>query len=517
MNTLTPRWPGALIWTLSWPVMLLLDGHVDLANLALVLVLTAALAGVWLTPVLSMLACAAAVLAFNFVFVPPRGTFTVDVHQHALLLITMLAVSWTVSLLMARQRQLASGEHLHALRAEQLQVLGDKLRDADDLRTGGVQLQLMLSDLIGAPAALLMVSDMEPMQKAQASSIQLGAVDGDERAGLELTQRQGCAMGPGTGRHEEQPAWYLPLRGRRSSFGAALLRLPIGPVATAAVRNHAQALCDQMGLAIERAVVTAAAAAAREEAQAQTLRNTLLTAISHDYRTPLATIMSSASSLHDQGDRLSDEQRRRLAATIVDEAEQLARLTANTLQLARLDMPGVVLRQDWESVEEIVGTVVRRVRQRAPLQRLKLRLEPGLPLLRCDAVLLVQMLENLVDNALKYGGEGAPVEVMARHIGDQVVLAVRDRGPGIAPAWRDRIFDVFQRVDSSDGAPASADAPTRRGAGVGLAMCRAVARAHGGELRLRPRSRGGSSFECTLPVVDPPACEPGVEERKPSA
>ena len=518
MNSAPARWLGAVVWALSWTLMLLLDGHVDLASLAQVLVLAAALAGVWLTPITSMLACAAAVLAFNFVFVPPRGTFTVDVHQHALLLITMLAVSWIVSLLMARQRQLACGERLHALRAEQLQVLGDTLRDAGDPRDRGTQLQAMLSELVGAPAALLMVAEPAGTANERPSSIQIGEMDDDERAGLGLTQLQGRAMGPGTGRHEEQAAWYLPLRGRQSSFGAALLRLPALPADASTVRGHAQALCDQMGLAIERALAAVTAAAAREEAQAQNLRNTLLMAISHDYRTPLATIMSSASSLHDQADRLSIEQRRRLAATIVDEADQLARLTANTLQLARLDMPGVVLRRDWESVEEIVGAVVRRVRQRAPAQRVKLRLEPGLPLLYCDAVLLVQMLENLVDNALRYGGEGAPVEVLARRAGDQVLLAVRDRGPGVAPAWRDRIFDVFQRGDAAQALPASADTSAHRGAGVGLAMCRAVARAHGGELRLRARSHGGSSFECALPVVDPPAPEPetaGQERRLP--
>jgi two-component system sensor histidine kinase KdpD len=224
----------------------------------------------------------------------------------------------------------------------------------------------------------------------------------------------------------------------------------------------------------------------------------MLAAISHDYGTPLATITGAASSLREQGERLAPAQRDRLAATILDEASRLARLTDNTLQLARLDGPGVTLQLDWESAEEIVGTVVRRARQRDPQRRLHARLEPGLPLLRCDALLLAQLLDNLVDNALKYSPPDAPVELLVRRMPEHVVLSVRDRGPGVPPAWRERIFEVFQRL------PAVADTPAPPGAGVGLAVCRAIARAHGGELRVRPRGHGGSSFECWLPLAEAP-------------
>ncbi len=482
----TPRrWPGALVWALAWLVMLALHRTLDLANLAMLLVLASALAALWLPPVLSMLVCAVAVLGFNYVFVPPLGTFTVDLHQHALLLITMLSVSWMVALLMARQRRLAEAERLLAKRARQLQAFGDLLRDADDPRDRLPQLQAALAALVHRPTALLLQGG-DPTRIGDASS--------DAWEGLWTSLRQGQAMGPGTGRHEEQAAWYLPLRGRRTGLGAALLPLDALPQADAALRVHAQALCDQMGLALERAATTQAAHAAREEAGTQRLRNTLLAAISHDYRTPLATILGAASSLHDQADRLSPEQRQRLAATIIDEAGQLGRITDNTLQLARLDQPGLTMHLDWESAEEIVGTVLRRTRQRHPSRKVLARVQPELPLLRCDAVLLVQLLDNLVDNALKHGGDATSVEIEVTREADQVRMAVRDRGPGIAPAWQERVFDAFQR--------GAADASPRRGAGVGLALCRIIARAHGGDLMLRDRDGGGCSFECTLPVTD---------------
>ena len=487
------RWPGALVWTLAGLAMGVLYPVLDLANLAMLLVLASALAALWLTPAMCLAACALAVLVFNFAFVPPRFTFSVALHQHALLLSTMLSVSWIVALLMARQRRLAEAERLLAQRARQLQDFGATLRDSDDPRLRAPDLQAALASLMGAPVALLLRDGTD-------AGTRLGKAGSDGWEGLGMSLRHSQAMGPGTGRHEDQPAWYLPMRGRQAALGAALLPLTNQPEPTPELRAHAQALCDQMGLALERAHATHAATTAREQAHAHALRNTLLAAISHDYRTPLATILGAASSLHDQADRLSAGQRQRLAATIIDEAGQLGRITDNTLQLARLDTPGLALHLDWESVEELVGTVLRRARQRQPDRAVKARLQAGLPLLRVDAVLLVQLLDNLVDNALKYGGESAPVEIAATLESSQIRLAVRDRGPGIAPAWRERVFDAFQRGDPGDNRAQPADAPARRGAGVGLAVCRTIARAHGGELTLRMRQRGGCSFECTLPV-----------------
>jgi two-component system sensor histidine kinase KdpD len=319
-----------------------------------------------------------------------------------------------------------------------------------------------------------------------------GEPTAEQLAGLWLCLRQAGAFGPGTGRHEDQPHWYLPLRARGAAFGAAQVPPCRDDAARHETASHAQALCDQMGLALERAHALHLAAQAREQAQLQQVRNALLSAISHDYRTPLATILGAASSLQAQDAQLDSAQRRRLAASIVDEADRLARLADNTLQLARLDAPGLTLARDWESVEEMVGTAIARIRRQDPQRRVHPRVEPGLPLWQCDAVLVVQMLVNLLDNALKYGAPDAPVELAVRRVGDELVFAVLDRGPGVPAAQAERIFDVFQR-----GAGA-ADAAA--GSGVGLALCRAVARVHGGRLLLRARRRGGSSFECRLPL-----------------
>jgi two-component system sensor histidine kinase KdpD len=503
------RLPAAAVWAAAWAAMLALDGRVDLANLAMLPVLASALATLWLPVVPSLLLTLGSVVAFNWAFVPPRHAFTVDLRQDALLLGAMLLVSVLVAALVGRQRRLADSARRHAAQAEQLRRFAEALRDADTPAAQAALLRQALAQGLGMEPTLLLLTDALPPRDDPAAALVLGEPGADALAGLWQCLRQARAFGPGTGAHGELHQWYLPLRGRQAAFGAAMVELdalhPDAP-ADEALRRQAQALCDQAGLSLQRQHAQRAAEGAREQAQAQGVRNALLAAISHDYRTPLAAILGAATSLREQGERLSAAQRERLAQTIVDETTQLSQLTDNTLQLARLDAPGVQLRLDWESAEEIVGAVLRRVRAHDPERRVRAWLAPGLPLLRCDALLLAQLLENLVDNALKYSDAPAPVELAVQLQPGHVVLAVRDRGPGVAPAWREKVFEVFQRGEPWPAAPGGERA--RRGAGVGLAVCRAIARAHGGELRLRPRNNGGTSFECWLPVTALPPQEP---------
>ena len=494
--TLQRCWPAAAIWLVAAALLAVLDGRVDLANLAMLLVLASVLASLWLPMVAAAAISLVAVLAFNWALVPPRRSFGIaNLEHHVPLLLTLLALSWISAGLMGRLRRQADAAQRHAALADQLRAFGETLRDAAEPRAQAEALRAALQRLVqDAPVQLLLLNDVLPPTDDPAAALLLGTPDADQTTGLWQSLRRSIAFGPGTQRHEELPAWYLPLRGRQASWGAALIEL--GRLAAEpALRQQAQSLCDQLGVALERNASARAAQRAVDAADAQGVRNALLAAISHDYRTPLATILSAASALQQQDDKLSPVQRLKLAATIEGETRGLSRMTDNTLQIARLDAPGVVLRTDWESAEEIVGAALRRARSRDPEARVKARLEPDLPLLRCDAVLMAQLLDNLIDNALKYGGDGA-VELRAKREGEWLNLAVRDRGPGVTPAWRERIFEVFQR-----GATVATQA---RGAGIGLAACRAIAQAHGGTMRLRARSHGGASFECLLPLTKVP-------------
>jgi two-component system sensor histidine kinase KdpD len=515
---------GALaLWALAWFGATLLDHRADLANQAMLFVLAPVLASIWLSAPAAFGFALACTLSFNWGFVPPRGSLSVGLERHAVLLLSMLVVSWLIAGLASRLRAQAAAARDAAGWAARQQALGEALRDSADPRQQAGPVAEALAELGGAPAALLILGGGLPSESTKDSAPrgaddvgddgawQHGELAPDERAGLWLCLRQSQPFGPGTGRHGEQPAWYLPLRSRGASCGAALVRLAGPERASDEARGRAQAMCDLLGAALQRAALARQTEAAHSLAQAQGVRNALLASISHDYRTPLAVILGAASSLQSQGERLSPAQRARLASQIVDEVEHLGRMTDNTLQLARLDAPGVALQLDWESAEEIAGTALAHARRRGDASgRLRVRLEPGLPLLRCDAMLLSQLLDNLIDNALKYS-EGAvellgrvqpalPEEAVARKAAaggaaGQVVLAVRDRGAGIAPAERARLFQVFQRGQAGRDA---------RGAGVGLAVCRAIAQAHGGELKLRARAHGGSSFELWLPVLPQP-------------
>ena len=509
----TARWPWAwasAVWAVAWVLMLGLDRHIGLAQAAITLVLASALAAIWLPLVSSLATTTLAVLAFDWFIVPPKHAFGVEQSEDMLLLGEILVLSWVVTALLARGRVLASRARRSARHADQMRRLGDALRDTEDPLQRGAALRQALADLLGQPAMLLLLRNETPMPEDDAASTTLGEPGTDDLVGMWHCVRLCRQFGPGTGHEQALPALYLPLRGAEGeAFGAAMIPVDTNAFRTDDVLVQAQALCDQMGQLLHRARTQRQAESANAHAQGQAVRNALLAAISHDYRTPLAAIMGAASSLRDQGAKLAPAQRERLADSIVAETHQLSRLTDNTLQLVRLDAPGVKLKLDWESPDELAGAAIDRARRHDPERRLKVWAEPGLPLVRCDAVLFSQMLENLIDNALKYSDPPAPVELSVRRQGDHIVFAVRDSGPGVQPEWREKIFDVFQRGDWRAGSRNSA---AQRGAGVGLAVCRSIALAHGGELKLRPRSHGGSSFECWLREEEAPR----VEERDPT-
>ena len=484
--------------------MWLTDGHVELGSQALILVLAATLAALCWGFGQSLLVGALAVVAFNLAFVAPRGTLGVDLHQHGLLLLTMLVVTWTVTALVSRLRQAIALARLHARRSDELRALGATLRQPQGTEAMVTVLKPLLDGASPSGSSALLIADdavteTEVRTDAALADRIVGDVTALEAEGLHAAIREGQALGPGTGRFDAIPGLYLPLRASHHPRGAALLRLQKGRALPSDEQAHLQALCDLVGAAIERAAAEHHARQALEASRIQALRNTLLSAIAHDYRTPLATIVSAADALERQAPRLQPRQIGQLALTIGDEAKQLARITDNTLQLARLETLGSTIPKDWESLEELVGTVVRRTRQRHPGARIEAAVAPGIPLVRCDAVLIVQLLENLVDNALKYAGEAGPVTLFAFMTESRVVLGVEDQGPGIAAAQRERIFERFTRgADITRRGSIGSEA--RRGAGVGLALCRAIARAHDGELTVAEGTTGGARFALTLPA-----------------
>ena len=493
VQTAPSPWPALGVWAITWAGLLLLGGQIGLGNQALWLVLGGAIASRWLSPRAAVLSCALAVLAFDLVFVPPRWTLSVDLHQDALLLATMAVVSSLISASMATQRRLTRIERDAAERADILRGFGEQLRDLDDPREALPTLRALLRRGDAAPVRVCL--NGPHASSGPQTDLDLADATPDQIDAPPQVITQGQALGPGTGRWDRLSAWVLPLQGHRKAMGAVWIPRPPDAPEASEERAFLQALCDRMGLALERAQALAQAAQAREAAAMQALRGTLLSAIAHDHRTPLATILGAASSLQDQDDRLDPTHRQQLASTIVEEATQLARVVDNTLQLARLDSPGLVLSLDWQSAEELVGSVVGRQQRRDPARSVQAEVAPGLPLFRGDAVLVVQVLENLLANALRCAPpEAGPIEVRARREAAWLVLEVCDRGPG---------------PPSSDRGAATADGGRT---GLGLALCAAIARVHGGEFGLQPQPGGGTVARCALPLSPeqpaPPPAEP---------
>jgi two-component system sensor histidine kinase KdpD len=457
----------------------------------MLLVLTSVLAAVCLPLRISLLVSAIFILAFDWFFIPPKGTFTVDFHQHALMLLVMLVVNIIIVSLMSVQRAQSERAARHASEADVLRRWSDTLHQSLTPHDHIEELQQLLMQLTNKPIALLVLKNELPVLDDPQSIFLLGDTGIEQRHALWYCTRNGQQLGRGTGRYEMFSDVYLPLRARGHALGAALIcNFAVHEFST---RVHLQTICDQLGNALDRYRLHQQEILARENAQSQLVRNNLLAAISHDYRTPLATIMGAASSLNEQTEKLDSEKQHQLARRIYDEAERLNIMTSNILQLAKLDADNRIT-CDWQSAEEILGDLMRRWRGRNLGHRLQLHLDENLPLLWCDAILVGQLLENLVDNAFKYSPIDSPVKVSASVDAGNFVLAVSDSGEGIDLRWHAKIFEPFQR------GPITQDGRQTLGAGVGLALCRAIALAHGGDLSVECPEGGGSRFIFRLPL-----------------
>jgi K+-sensing histidine kinase KdpD len=238
-----------------------------------------------------------------------------------------------------------------------------------------------------------------------------------------------------------------------------------------------------------------AATAAERGVQVQTesMRTSLLSAISHDLRTPLASIGGAAATLHSHWDRLDTKTREDLLQSINGETQRLNRLLNNLLQAARLE-GGVRLNKEWFPLEEVVGAALHRLQPQLYGRRIATDVPTSLPMIAMDDVLMEQVLINLVENAVKYTPPETPVEIAARRAANVVEVEVRDSGPGFGSAHKDRLFDKFFRGQTDNV----------RGAGLGLAICRAIVDAHGGTIRAEDRPGGGAVVRFTLPITEPP-------------
>ena len=304
----------------------------------------------------------------------------------------------------------------------------------------------------------------------------------------------GQRAGLGTDTLPASPAIYLPLGGARGALGVVgVLPTNRRRILLPEQRHLLETFAGQIALAWERAALGEEAAASRIAAEGESLRNTLLASISHDLRTPLSVIAGAASTLARHGATLEPAARKSLALSIEEQAQEMSNLISNVLDLMRLESGRVELRCDTHTVEDLVGTALHRLEPRLQGHPVSIDLPDDLPNVSVDPVLVSQVLVNLLDNAVKYTPPGTPIRIAAVADSPTVRVVVEDEGPGLPPGDPRLLFEKFQR-----GREESAIV----GAGLGLAICRAVVSAHGGEVTAGPGSRGGARFEFTLPVAE---------------
>jgi two-component system sensor histidine kinase KdpD len=324
-----------------------------------------------------------------------------------------------------------------------------------------------------------------------------GSYCGSDLAVAQWVVDHGRRAGAGSDTLPAAPALYLPLGDSRRLLGVlAVLPLNQRRVALPEQLHLLETFAGQIGLALERARLGEQAEAARVAANSESLRNTLLASISHDLRTPLAVMAGAGSTLAEHGAALDETTRRTLAQTIETRAREMSELISNVLDLTRFESGGPTLRHDWESIDDLAAVALERIQERLADHPMELKLPGDLPPVFVDASLVVQLFANLFDNFVKYTPPGTHGSVSATADGAFLRVVVEDEGPGLPPGDPARLFDKFQR-GHSEGVIA--------GVGLGLAICRAIAQAHGGEISAGARPGGGARFEFTLPTTEPSA------------
>lgn len=439
---------------------------------------------------------------FDFFCVPPYYTFAIADSEYLVTFIGMLVVALVISTMTIRMRQQAVMSSEREARTHALFQLSRQLSGAGGT-FDAARIAATLAERVFQAEVVIFVADEEgKLNFRRRTSDRLPVPSSEEPiAQWVFDHRQPAGKGMDT--LPGASALYLPLRGAERSLGVLAALPSAESTLTSPEQMHLlEIFTSQTALAMERSLNSAAARDAELRVEKEQLRSSLLSTVSHDLRTPLASITGSATALLEQQDRLEPSTQRDLLASIASEAERLERLVDNLLEMTRLES-GVVIRKDWTLLEEVLGAALHRMERRLARRPVRIDLPADLPLILADASLLEHLFLNLLENAVKHTPEGVAIEVSARRDRDFLVAEVRDEGKGFDVEDESRIFEKFFR-----GRDAGSD-----GAGLGLAICKAIAVAHGGQIEAANRPSGGALIRVRLPIGETPPPPPleGVE------
>jgi len=440
----------------------------------------------------SLAASVAASLCYNFFFLPPVYTFTITDPTNVAAFFFFMLIAILVSNVAARVRTQAMTAISRVRTTESLYAFSRKLAGTatldDVLWATAYQIALMLKVRV---VLLLPEDHILTVKTGYPPEDQLDKADlaaANWAWGNDRTAGRGSDTLPGAKR------LFLPMRTGRGPIGViGIDDDKTGPLLTPDQRRLLDALVDQGALAIERVLLVEDMDRVKRTVESDRLRSALLTSISHDLKTPLASVLGAASTMRDLGSGLTEAEKHDLLATVIDESERLNRFIANLLDMTKLESGAIVPNATRQDIGEIVGSVLRRAGKILVHHRVSLDLAPDMPMLELDAVLFEQVLFNLLDNAAKYSAAGTTISIRSQRDKTSMSLQVIDEGDGIPPTELESVFDKFYRAQKGDH--------VRPGTGLGLAISRGFVEAMHGTISASNRGdRSGAVLTIRLPI-----------------
>ena len=461
------------------------------------IVLIANRTSIWPT----MFATLLSIAAFDFFFVPPQYTFAVNDVRHFVTFIVMFVVSFVISRLTLRVRQQAEAARMRERRTAALYNLSrDLVRERGAKRLSEIAMK-HIGEVFDSQVAILIPDEQNQLAPSVTAPSSF-TPDQQELSVAQWVYEHRQPAGLSTDTLPGAKALYLPMIASSGAIGVVGI-LPktatdgFGPEQF----HYLEAFANQTAIALERSFLGESAQRALLKAETESLRNTLLSSISHDLRTPLSAITGAATTLLQENIIIDEVSRIDLLQTIQEEAEHLNRIIRNVLDMTRLESGVIKVNKEWQSLEEIVGVVLNRLGERLNDHPVTLRIPGNLPLIPFDSLLLEQVFMNLFDNAIKYSPKGTPLELSASESFYTVTVELADRGPGLPPGEEEHIFEKFVRGRATGG-----------GVGLGLAICRSIIDAHGGKIWAENREGGGAAFRFTLSSAGLPPAPKNEEE-----
>jgi len=466
----------------------------ELSNLVMVYLLGVTVAGLRLGRVPALVTAALNVVAFDFFFVPPRFSLAISDVQYLVTFVVMLIIALVIASLMASVRQQTRVAGARERRTALLYAMSRELVATRGIASLAHVAVNHVAEVFQCKAVLLLPNAEGKLTYPRDPPLER-SLRGADLAVAQWVVDHGRQAGLGTDTLPAAPALYMPLREGEKPLGV-LAVLPTNPrrVLLPEQRHLLETFAGQIGLALERAQLADEAEAARLNAERESLRNTLLASISHDLRTPLAVIAGAGSALAQHGTDLDELTRVSLAHCVETKAYEMSELVSNVLDLMRFESGHIVLRRDWQTVDDLAGTALVNLESKLAGHPVEVRIPHDLPPVHVDANLIVQVFSNLFDNISKYTPPGTRVYVSALVDGRFIRVRVEDEGPGLPVGEPARLFDKFQRGNEEGSVV---------GVGLGLAICQAIIRAHGGQIEAHRREGAGARFEFTLPANGP--------------